>query len=240
VVYNRVNGWGATPVTIRHDRRVAERFPGHVTAAVLVRGVGELAPRAGAVEELRARVAAADGLDAARRSAERWRGVYGAMGAKPKYVSSVQMLLEGCEERGVVPAPVPLVELYCWYSLACGVPMAGYRPERIAGALRLTVPGKGVPFTPLGHPQGQTERTRSGEVAYVDDEKAICRYWNCRDCDQTKLEAGIADALFLFDLLDEDPGEIASGLVELLDGSPATAAGHADGSDREEIALRVA
>jgi DNA/RNA-binding domain of Phe-tRNA-synthetase-like protein len=224
-------------VTIRHDRLVAERFPGHVTAAVLVRGEGELVPRDGAVEELRARVEAADGLEAARRAGEVWRGVYEAMGAKPKYRSSVQMLLEGYEERGGVPAPVPLVELYCWYSLARGVPMAGYRPERVSGALRLTVPGKGVPFTALGHPQGQTERTKSGEVAYVDDEKAICRYWNCRDCDQTKLEAGVSEALFVFDLLGEDPEEIPAGLIALLDGSPATSAGWVDGRDREEVSL---
>jgi lysyl-tRNA synthetase class 2 len=159
------------------------------------------------------------------------------MGAKPKYRTSVQMLLEGYEERGSVPAPVALVELYCWYSLARGVPMAGYRPEGLAGPLRLTVPGKGVPFTPLGRPQAEPERTRKGEVAYADDEKAICRYWNCRDCDQTKLTDGISDALFVFDLVDEDPAEIVAGLVALVDGSPRTAWGHADGRAATEIRL---
>jgi lysyl-tRNA synthetase class 2 len=222
---------------IKHDRLVAERFPGHVTAAVLVRGDAPLAPRDGAVDELRAQVATPEGLEPARRASVYWRGVYDAMGAKPKYGSSVQLLLAGYEERGAVPAPVPLVELYCWYSLARGVPMAGYRPERISGALRLTIPGKGVPFTPLGHPQGQTERTKSGEVAYVDDEKAICRYWNCRDCDQTKLAPGVTNALFVFDLVDEDPAEIAGGLVALLDGSPRTQAGFADGREHEELSL---
>ncbi|HVE68655.1 MAG TPA: phenylalanine--tRNA ligase beta subunit-related protein [Solirubrobacteraceae bacterium] len=222
---------------IVHERLVAERFPGHVTAAVLVRGEGELGPREGAVEELRGRVAAADGTQAARRAAGRWREVFAAMGAKPKYGSSVQVLLEGYEERGSVPAPVALVELYCWYSLARGVPMAGYRPEGISGALRLAVPGKGVPFTPLGQPRAEPERTRKGEVAYVDDEKAICRYWNCRDCDQTKLTAGVAEALFVFDLLDEDPEDVAGGLASLLDGSPQAASGYVDGRERESVTL---
>ena len=224
-------------VTIIHDRRVAERFPGHVTGVVVVRGDRVLAPRGGAVEELRARVGAPGGLDAARAAAEHWRSVFAAMGAKPRYASSVQALLEGYEERGGVPAPVPLVELYCWFSLAHGIPMAGYRTEAIVGPLRLTVPGRGVPFTPLGQPRAEPERTRNGEVAYVDDEKCVCRYWNCRDCDQTKLTAGVAEALFVFDLREEDPHTGTRDFVALLDGEPRAAAGALDGRDRVELRL---
>jgi lysyl-tRNA synthetase class 2 len=225
------------PLTIIHEARVAERFPGHATAALRVRVDGAVAARAGAVEELAALVAAPGGLDAARAATERWREVYAQMGAKPKYRPSIQMLLELYEERGAVPAPVPLVELYCWYSLAHGVPMAGYTAERIAGPLRLTIPGKGAPFTAMGQAAAQPERTRSGEVAYVDDEKVVCRYWNCRDCDQTKLEPGVSDALFLFDVLDgqEPPERLIAGLVELLDGTPSVASGVAARGD--EIAL---
>ena len=223
-------------VTLIYDPLVAERFPGHATAAVRVTGEGPLAPREGAVDELRARVAADGGTDVARRSSERWRDVYQRMGAKPKYVSSVQMLLETYEERGAVPAPIPLVELYCWYSLAHGIPMAGYDAPKIAGALRLTVPGKGLPFTAIGHANAQPERTKSGEVAYVDDEKVVCRYWNCRDCDQTKLSPDVTDGLFLFDLIDGpgltgsgDADELMRGLVALLDGSPSSATTVTDG-----------
>jgi lysyl-tRNA synthetase class 2 len=226
-----------TPLTLVHDPLVAERFPAHSTAAVRVWADGPLGPAPGAVAGLAEQVAGSGGLDAARRAGVHWREVYDALGAKPKYRTSVQMLLEGYEERGSVPAPVALVELYCWYSLARGVPMAGYRPEGLTGPLRLTLPGKGLSFTPLGQPQAEPERTKKGEVAYVDDEKAICRYWNCRDCDQTKLTAGLSEALFVFDLVGEDPAEIMEGWVALLDGSPETARGHADGRAATEIRL---
>ena len=225
-------------VDLIHDRLVAERFPGHATAAVRVTGDGPLAPREGAVEELRARVATGDGLAVARASSAAWRDVYQQMGAKPKYVSSIQMLVETYEERGAVPAPIPLVELYCWYSLAHGIPMAEYDAPRIAGPLRLTVPGKGLPFTAIGHANAQPERTKTGEVAYVDDDKVICRYWNCRDCDQTKLSLGVTDGLFLFDLIEgpgltgpEDADELMRGLVALFDGSPSTAMTVEDGRE---------
>lgn len=224
-------------VTIVHDARVAERFPGHVTAAVRVRADEPLRPREGAVEELRARVAAPGGLDAARAGSAAWREVYDRMGAKPRYRPSVRALLETYEASGSVPAPIALVELYCWYSLAHGVPMAGYDARRIAAPLRLTVPGKGLPFTAIGHANAQPERTRSGEVAYVDDEKVVCRYWNCRDCDQAKLGPHVRDALFVFDLIDEDPDSVAAGLVSLLHGSPAAASGFVDGRDRAAITL---
>lgn len=231
-------------MTIIHDRLVAERFPGHATAAVRVRAQEPLAPRPGAVEELRARVAAPDGLAAARSGGAAWREVYAQMGAKPKYLPSNLALLETYEEKGTVPVPVPLVELYCWYSLANGIPMAGYDAAKFSGALRLAVPGKGLPFTAIGHANAQPERTKSGEVAYVDDEKVVCRYWNCRDCDQTKLGPEVRDALFVFDLIDA-PGvpapaaaeEVAAGLTALLDGELATWSGAVDGGGVEEVSL---
>ena len=208
-----------------HDARVAEAFPAHAVAAVRVRSDEALRPAGDAVATLRAAVAAEGGLEPARAAAPCWRDVYDRLGAKPKYRSSVGLLLELYEERGGVPAPVPLVELYCWYSLAHGVPMAGYSTQAIVGELRLTIPGKGVPFTPMGRASAQLERTRSGEVAYVDDEKCVCRYWNCRDCDQTKLGAEVHDALFVFDLVDAPglPGRaqaerLIAGFAGLLDG----------------------
>jgi DNA/RNA-binding domain of Phe-tRNA-synthetase-like protein len=231
-------------VTVIHDPVVAERFPGHTTAVVRVRGDEPLAPKPGAIEELRGRVGAPDGLAAARSGSAAWREVYAQMGAKPKYLPSNQALLETYEERGSVPVPVPLVELYCWYSLAHGIPMAGYDATKFSGPLRLTVPGKGLAFTAIGHANAQPERTKSGEVAYVDDEKVVCRYWNCRDCDQTKLSPDVRDALFVFDLIDAPgvpgpaaAGEVSAGLTALLDGTPSTSSGAVDGTAVEKISL---
>lgn len=231
-------------VTLQHDRRVAERFPGHATAAVRVRADRPLTPREGAIAELRARVAAPGGLAAARAGGAAWRDVYAQMGAKPKYLPSVQALLETYEREGSVPVPLPLVELYCWYSLARGIPMAGYDARKFSGPLRLTIPGKGLPFNAIGHANAQPERTKSGEVAYVDDEKVVCRYWNCRDCDQTKLDDDVHDALFVFDLL-EAPGtpgpaeadDVVAGLTALLEGIEATRNGAADGDTVPELRL---
>ena len=213
---------------LRIDAEVSAAFPAHSTALLRVTADAPLRPRDGAIEDLVQRFGASS--VAAVRAAEHWRAVFAAMGAKPKYGSSVQKLHELQRSAGdALPIPLELVELYCWFSLVHGVPMAGYRPGEIAGVLRLSVPGAGVPFVALGQARGSQEKTKPREVAYIDDEKAICRYWNYRDCDQTKLVEGIDDALFVFDLVDErglcgadDGPDLAARFAALLDGEPRT------------------
>jgi DNA/RNA-binding domain of Phe-tRNA-synthetase-like protein len=228
-----------------HDAAVAERFPGHATGAVRVRAEAALVPGEDGVERLRQRIRD-DGAAAARAAAERWREVFAAMGAKPKHRSSIDALVGLLDEVGVEQIGgrlPPLVRFYNLLSLALGVPMAGYRTERIAGDLRLTVPGKGQPFTPLGRPREQ-ERTRGGEVAYLDDEKVVCRYWNLVDSDVTKLGDEQSDVLFLFDLvvdlLPSGPdGLLADAQREILAALPGAEAssGLADGVEAPSASL---
>ncbi|MDP8942573.1 MAG: phenylalanine--tRNA ligase beta subunit-related protein [Actinomycetota bacterium] len=189
-----------------HEPSIAERFPDHLTAAVRIRGEGGLEPTPGAVAELRERLGSPEAIEPARRAAEYWAGVFRAMGAKPRHRSSIDALVQRFDQLGSQELAVdlpPSVAYYNLLSLAFGVPMGGYATARIAGqVLRLTVPGKGRPFTPLGRPR-EVERTRGGEVAYLDEEKVVCRYWNLIDCDQTKLVGGEDDVLFVFDLVED-------------------------------------
>jgi DNA/RNA-binding domain of Phe-tRNA-synthetase-like protein len=193
--------FGSMSLVVIHDHQISAAFPHHVTGTMRISASREILPKPDASAEL-ARIFSADGGDSkARRGAEYWREIYDNIGAKPKYRPSLRNLLDHYEQHRQLRIPVPLVELYCWYSLVHGIPMAGYRVEGINGPLRLTIPGPGHLFTPLGQPRGSQERTKPKEVAYVDDEKVICRYWNYRDCDETKLVAGVTDAVFIFDFV---------------------------------------
>jgi DNA/RNA-binding domain of Phe-tRNA-synthetase-like protein len=232
------------PVELIHDPRVSSAYPGHATAAARLTAEQPLEPAAGAVDGLRRAFEAPGGRERADAAALRWRGVYDAMGAKARYKPSVGALLELYDRAGGLPIPIAVVELYCWFSLVEGVPMAGYRPERLAGPLRLTLPGAGMPFTPLNQPRGSTARTLAREVAYVDDEKAICRYWNLRDCDETKLTEGVCDALFIFDLVGEPGGgleaeaaALTARFAALFAGAPRLARGLAGGASGAAVSL---
>jgi DNA/RNA-binding domain of Phe-tRNA-synthetase-like protein len=222
---------------VAHDPVVAERFPGHATGVIRARAPS-LLPDRGAVESLRQRLSAS-GADHARMAAKRWREVFAKMGAKPKHRSSIDALAGRFDEvgpSGVGPGLPPLVEFYNLLSLVLAVPMGGYRTDRIVGDLRLTVPGKGKPFTPLGRPR-EEERTRGGEVAYLDDEKVVCRYWNLVDSDQTKLGQDHADVLFVFDFISDllpiSPESFLAETEAVINGAlPAatTSSGVADGA----------
>lgn len=203
-------------LTVEIDDAVASEFSAHAIGVLRVRAVGDVNPRPGAIASLRERFLADSSATAA--AVPYWREVFARMGAKPKYGPSIEKLSHLVERHGgTLPIPVELVELYCWFSLVHGVPMAGYRTEAISGGLRLTRPGAGMPFTPLGQPRGSQERTKPREVAYIDDEKAICRYWNYRDCDETKLTDGIDDVLFVFDLVDRE-GMVSADMAPELFG----------------------
>jgi DNA/RNA-binding domain of Phe-tRNA-synthetase-like protein len=232
------------PQTVIHDRVVSERFPLHATAVMRIVADVAIRPCPGALGQLAELFAAEGGADNARRGAEYWRQVYDDMGAKPKYRPSLKNLLDHYDENDRLRIPVPLVELYCWYSLVHGVPMAGYRSERLQGALRLTIPGPGHLFTPLGQPRGSQERTKPNEVAYIDDDKTICRYWNYRDCDQTKLVQEVTDAIFVFDLVNEpglpginDAESLMAGFVEMIGGTFQSDLGVLDGIERTQVDL---
>jgi DNA/RNA-binding domain of Phe-tRNA-synthetase-like protein len=194
------------------DDVVVRAFPGHATGLVRIRSEVPVAAQPDAILDLMTRYRAAP--EAAMAAATRWSGVYKTMGAKPKHACSVERLREMEAGHGRLPIPVPVVEFYCWFSLVSGIPMAGYRPDRITGDLKLTMPGAGVPFTALGQPNGSQEATKPREVAYVDAEKAICRYWNYRDCDQTKLVSDLTDVVFVFDLVDTNTARFAQITAE--------------------------
>jgi DNA/RNA-binding domain of Phe-tRNA-synthetase-like protein len=53
----------------------------------------------------------------------------------------------------------------------------------------------------LGEPK-VTQHLRSGEIAYADDSKVICRYWNWHDCHETRLRADTIETLLIFDLVE--------------------------------------
>lgn len=219
----------ARTVRIVHAANVAERFPDNFTGVLRAASDAPLSPRPAALAGLQSRVGAPAGLERARRATQRWSTTFAALGASPRCRSSIGQLLDRLELDGAIALPLALVELYCWYSLACGVPMGGYRSGRLSGDMALCFPGKGRAFTPLGHPHGSPQRTRGREVAVVDDEKVLCRYWNQHDCDETKLVSGLSDVIFWFDFdrtvgdTPEQADEVLAAFAEMLSADVVTA-----------------
>lgn len=115
-----------------------------------------------------------------------WRDAYRLFGAKPKkYRCSVEnlyrMIVEGVELRSINP----LVDAYNYISLKYCIPVGGDDLQNIAGAVQLTYAKGDEPFTQLN--SQEITYAKPSEVIYLDDEKILCRRWNWRECDQTKI-----------------------------------------------------
>jgi DNA/RNA-binding domain of Phe-tRNA-synthetase-like protein len=207
-------------------------FPEARIGVVVVRGVDNAAAQREAAALLaRSSVRAAErvaGADIpALPAVAPWRAAYAAFGAKPsKFRSSIESLLRGAL-AGRLGSINPLVDLYNSVSLARLLPCGGEDLAAIRGDLRLTRATGDEPFVPLG---GQSsEPPRPGEVIYRDDAGAICRCWNWREADRTRLTPATTDAFLCIEAL---PPVTAGQLRAACDELAALVSAHLGGDAR--------
>jgi len=149
-----------------------------------------------------AAVAAAAGLGediAAHPAIAPWRQAYQAFGAKPsKYRSSIEGLLRSARAQRIRSVS-PLVDLYNAVSLRHMLPCGGEDLAAVRGDIRLERASGGEHFVPLG--AQEAEPPAPGEVIYRDDLGVICRCWNWREADRTKLTPATTDAFLCIEAL---------------------------------------
>lgn len=145
-----------------------------------------------------------------------WRKAYSTFGAKPKEnLCSVEnlyrLVLKGREIRRINT----LVDIYNVISLKYMVPVGGEDLDKVQGDIQLTYAGENEPPVAL---LGDKEPSppRSGEVIYKDDISSICRRWNWREADRTKLTEETKNCILVIEgLLPVTNKEIAEAIVEL-------------------------
>ena len=182
-------------------------FPDTLIGVVLARGfdnrAGERAEIAALLGQAIASAAVAlEGADiAAHPDVAPWRRAYQAFGVKPsKFRSSIESLLRAAQ-TGRLRGVNPLVDLYNTVSLRHRLPCGGEDLAAIRGDIRLTRARGGEPFVPLG--AATDDPPQPGEVIYCDDAGAICRCWNWREADRTRLTETTADAFLCIEALPE-------------------------------------
>lgn len=130
-----------------------------------------------------------------------WREAYRKFGVKPaKFRSSIENLLRSARGQGV-RAINPLVDLYNSVSLRHWLPCGGEDLRTVRGDIRLTRADGSEHFVPLG--SSDVQRPQPGEVIYLDDEGVLCRCWNWREAERTKLTSETTDAVLVIEGLPE-------------------------------------
>ncbi len=128
-----------------------------------------------------------------------WREAYRTFGVKPsRHRSSIEGLLRSVAAGG--PRSInPLVDLYNTVSLRHLLPCGGEDLDAVRGGVRLTLAAGGESFVPLG--STEPEPPSSGEVVYADDAGIICRAWNWREAERTKLIPETTRAVLVIEAL---------------------------------------
>jgi len=146
-----------------------------------------------------------------------WREAYRAFGAPKGYRSSVEGLAKRAVKDSCPPSINPLVDLYNVTSLKYLFPCGAEDLDAVVGDIRLAAARGGEHFLPLG--AEEEDPPREGEFAYMDDAGAICRCWNWREADRTKLTRRTKRALLCMESLAPERDEELRKALGFINGA---------------------
>lgn len=128
-----------------------------------------------------------------------WRKAYSAFGVKSKDAKSsvenlYKMVCRGIEMRNINK----LVDIYNYICLKYMLPVGGEDTDKMVGNLQLAIASNDENRVALLG-GSEPEAPKEGEVFYRDDEGAICRRWNWREADRTKLTEETKNAILVIE-----------------------------------------
>ena len=166
-------------------------FPGLVEGILIVKGIDNKDPDDSMMKLIRAReVEIRKEFTKDRLSEEEnisaWRKAYSSFGAKPsKYKSSVEALFRRILDGDDLPEINKLVDIYNYISIKHAMPAGADDLKNIDGDIRLKISDGTERFLPLNSENPETPK--ENEVIYADDKDVLCRRWNWRECNKSKL-----------------------------------------------------
>ena len=183
------------------ERDILEKFPGLNIGIVIARQInnqGRNDELMGLIREKEKEILAEYDTETLSQfpRIEAWRKAYSSFGAKPKkYKSSVEslyrMILSGTNLRHISK----IVNIYNHVSLKYMIPVGGDDLAKVDGDIRLKFACGDEIFVPLNSQEEQS--TKPGEVVYVDEREVLCRRWNWRECDKTKMTEETKDVVLV-------------------------------------------
>lgn len=134
------------------------------------------------------------------RVIQTYRKAYQTFKTKKGARSSIEALLKRVNSGNEITSINPLVDIYNAASLRFGLPIGAEDSDTFRGDLKLTITNGGDEFYLIG--EDFNRPTLSGELAYVDDVGAVCRYFNWRDGKRTMITDNTQNAFLVIELID--------------------------------------
>jgi len=150
---------------------------------------------------------------------EAWRKAYSSFGAKPKkYKCSVENLYRFILGDNSLKHINKLVDIYNYISIKYIVPVGGDDLDNVDGDILLKKAKGDENFVELN--SDETTNAKPGEVIYSDSKEVLCRRWNWRECNKSKMSEETKNVVLVIERLlplkKEDVGAISKELSELV------------------------
>lgn len=169
-----------------------------------------------------------------------WREAFRKFGAKPKdYSSSIENLLRRVLKGEQVHHINKLVDIYNVISLKYLVPVGGEDISKIEGDVVLTFASDNeAPVVLLG--ENEPRPPHPGEVIYKDNLGTLCRRWNWKEADRTKLTEQTKDAFIVIEGLPPiDKARIEQTISDLAELIQKYCGGNASTSILDKISSQI-
>lgn len=206
------------------DGEIFQHFPTYTRAIVFARGIDNHGVHVGVEEMLRGAEARCEALFAQENLTSHpriasWREAYKVLNMKPgKNYSSVEALARRARGGSPLPYINTLVALMNGFSLQHLVPCGGDDLDAAHEDLSLRLATGDESWVPLG--QEEVSHPNRGEAVYVDEQQVLCRRWNWRQGDGTKITTATCNVLVNIDCLPpvgaEEAGTLVVELADLL------------------------
>lgn len=139
-----------------------------------------------------------------------WRKVYKSFGEK-KARSSIEALIRRTINGNEIPRINPLVDIYNMISIKYELPCGGENLDKIDSDIVLGFASGNEKFVELG--SSEEETVNEGEIVYRFNDTVICRNFNYRESDITKLDNDTKNCVLVIEnILD---GNLLDALDEL-------------------------
>ncbi len=147
-----------------------------------------------------------------------WREAYSSFGGKPKKNKpSVEALVKRVVKGDELPNINSLVNLYNYISIKYLLPVGGDDISKVEGKITLGYAKGNENFLMIG--ASEAESPKEGEVIYKDSKDVLCRRWNWRECEKTKLTSKTKTAVIYLESLnlEDDLGKAVEELANLIE-----------------------
>lgn len=204
-------------------KEILEKFPGVTIGVIIAQEINNEGPTPEEIheenkrlqQEIRAQYQSTETLSQ-HPKIDVWRKAYSAFGGEPKKnKSSIENLYRRIINGEEIGHINKIVDIYNVISLKYMLPVGGEDLDKTEGDILLTCATENeVPMVLLG--EKEPRAPKPGEVIYKDNKSAICRRWNWKEAERTKLTETTKNVILVIESLSLiDPQETAAALEEL-------------------------